>query len=115
MNDNNNSIIKLINILLGFLYKTAQVKVNTNSPRILFKAKYLIPILKQLEIITKNIKLIMIIDNLLSLLAYQHTYASKGDIIVITYLKNTINYLIFSWYYLKTFFKKNHFPEFEFI
>ena len=78
-------IIKLISILVDFLYKTMQVKVNTNKSKKLFRSKYHIPILKQLENMINKIKLIIIIASLLSLLAYQHTYASIGDIRVNPY------------------------------
>ncbi len=72
-------------MLFGFLYRTIQVPTNTNKSKKLFKSKYHFPILKQFENITNKIKLVIIIDALLLLLAYQHIYANIGDNIVIPY------------------------------
>lgn len=62
-----------------------QVNINTNKYNIPLKSIYHIPTLKQLEKITNNIKLLLIIDNLFSLLLYQQINASIGDINVNIY------------------------------
>ena len=85
INDRIKPTIKLATILNDFLYKTIQVAINTIVYKIPLKAKYHIPILKQLANITNIIKLLMIIDNLFSLLLYQHINASIGEIIVNLY------------------------------
>lgn len=71
---------KILTIKLnGFLYKTIQVAIKTIEYKIPLKSKYHIPTLKQLINNMNIIKLLIIIDNLLSLLLYQHMNASSGD------------------------------------
>ena len=65
-------ITKLIPKLIGFLYKTIHVAINVIVYKIPLKSKYPIPKLKQLANIINTIKQLIIIDNLFSLLLYQH-------------------------------------------
>ena len=80
------SAVKRLYILfLGFIYNTKSVDIKIIKSIILFMSKYHIPILKHNISITDRIKLLIMIDTLLSPLAYQEIYANNGDNKVMVY------------------------------
>ena len=77
--------IKLINIFLGFVYKTIKLPIKINVSIIDLIPKYIKPIEKQILNITPIIKLLITIEHIFSPLEYQQIIARNGDTIVKPY------------------------------